>query len=349
MVKQVSISALESTEADTNLAEAAVAIYAISDSRFFLGLVALVNSLRLQGHGERIYVLDCGLADYQREMLSGEATLITAPAGTAPHLLKYLVPLLHPADIMLLIDADIIVTRSLEPLIEAADEGKIVAFTDKLHDRFDPRWSDLLGLGPLRRQPYVNSGFLVVPRSPGLEVLTALQAGQESVDLQKGILSDGTPDYPFYFPDQDVLNAILASKVQPESLAIMEHRLAPHPMFEGVELLDERTLRCSYSDGLEPFGLHQVLQRKPWLAPVRRTLYSDLLPRLWLGSDLALQLEPEQLPLRFRSGMLANADKHRYNGMVRLQRFRGRLGLSRHLSQLRQLRGRRSARARATH
>ena len=113
--------------------------------------------------------------------------------------------------------------------------------------------------------------------------------------MQKGILSDGTPDYPFYFPDQDVLNAILASKVQPESLAIMEHRLAPHPMFEGVELLDERTLRCSYPDGLEPFGLHQVLQRKPWLAPVRRTLYSDLLPRLWLGSDLALQLEPEQL------------------------------------------------------
>ena len=98
-------------------------------------------------------------------MLSGEATLITAPAGTAPHLLKYLVPLQHPADIMILIDADIIVTRSLEPLIEAAGEGKIVAFTDKLHDRFDPRWSDILGLRrfAVSRTSTVVSWFAEVP------------------------------------------------------------------------------------------------------------------------------------------------------------------------------------------
>ena len=171
MVSQVLISALESTEADANLADAAVAIYAISDSRFFLGLVALVNSLRLQGHGQPIYVLDCGLADYQREMLSGEATLITAPAGTAPHLLKYLVPLQHPADIMILIDADIIVTRSLEPLIEAADEGKIVAFTDKLHDRFDPRWSRptwawAASPSAVRQQWFPRCAEVPWPRSP---------------------------------------------------------------------------------------------------------------------------------------------------------------------------------------
>jgi hypothetical protein len=327
-------------------AKPSVRIYAISDSRFFLGLIALVNSLRLQGHREPIIVLDCGLADYQREILSHETTLIAAPAGSPPHLLKYVAPLLHPADVMLLIDADVIVTRSLELLIHAAEESKIVAFTDRLHDRFDPQWSALLGLEPLRRQPYVNSGFLVLPRSPGLEVLTSLQAGQESVDLQQGILSGGTPDYPFYFPDQDVLNAILASKAHAENLAIMEHRLAPHPMFEGVELLDEQTLRCSYADGLEPFGLHHVLQNKPWLAPIRHTIYSDLLPRLWLGSDLALPLEPEHLPLRFRSGMLAKADEQRYNAMARLQRLRGRLGLSRHLNELRHRKH--DARARAT-
>jgi len=125
-------------------AKPSVRIYAISDSRFFLGLIALVNSLRLQGHSEPITVLDCGLADYQREILSHETTVIAAPAGYPPHLLKYVAPLLHPADVMILIDADVIVTRSLEPLIRAAEEGKIVAFTDRLHDRFDPRWSALL-------------------------------------------------------------------------------------------------------------------------------------------------------------------------------------------------------------
>ncbi len=328
-------------------AKPSVRIYAISDSRFFLGLIALVNSLRLQGHHEPIIVLDCGLADYQREILSHETTVIAAPAGYPPHLLKYVAPLLHPADVMLLIDADVIVTRSLEPLIRAAEEGKIVAFTDRLHDRFDPRWSGLLGLEPLRRQPYINAGFLVLPRSPGLELLTSLQAGQENLDPQQGIWSGGPLDYPFYFADQDVLNALLASKAQPDNLAIMEHRLAPHTMFEGVELLDEQTLRCSYADGLEPFGLHHVLRHKPWLAPIRRTIYSDLLPRLWLGSDLALPLEPEHLPLRFRSGLLAKADKHRYNAMARLQRLRGRLGVSRHLTELRRHREH-NARARAT-
>jgi hypothetical protein len=339
LVKQASISAFESTETESNSAEPSVRFYAISDSRFFLGLTALVNSLRLQGHDEPIIVLDCGLEAYQREILSRETTVIAAPAGYPPHLLKYVAPLLHPADIMVLIDADIIVTRSLEPLMHAAREGRIVAFTDRLEDRFDPRWSVLLGFEPLRRQPYVNAGFLVLPRSPGLEVLTDLQAGQESLDPEEGIWSGGTTEYPFYFADQDVLNAILASKVPPENLAIMEHRLVPHTMFEGVELVDEQTLRCSYANALEPFGLHHVLPHKPWLAPVRRSIYSDLLPRLWLGSDLAVRLEPEQLPLRFRTGVLAKADKQRYNTMVTLQRFRGRLGVARHLNGLRRHRG----------
>jgi hypothetical protein len=346
LVSQVSINTLESTEAETDSADSSVTFYAISDSRFFLGLIALVNSLRLQGHTEPIIVLDCGLADYQRGILSREATVITAPAGCPPHLLKYVAPLLHPADVMILIDADIIITRSLAPLIESAEEGKIVAFTDRLHDRFDARWASLLGFESLRRQPYINAGFLVLPRSPGLEILTWLQDGQETLDPDEGIWAGGTPDYPFYFADQDVLNAILASKIPVENLAIMEHRFAPHTMFEGVELLDEQTLRCSYADGLEPFGLHHVLPHKPWLAPIRHTIYSDLLPRLWRGSDVVLALEPEHVPRRFRSGVLARADKHRYDAMAAMKRLRGRLGVSHRLSQLRRQR-QRNARARA--
>jgi hypothetical protein len=45
--------------------------------------------------------------------------------------------------------------------------------------------------------------------------------------------------------------------------------------------------------------------------------------------------------------MLAKADKQRYNTMVTLQRFRGRLGVARHLSGLRRHHGH-SGRARTT-
>ncbi len=66
----------------------ATAFYCVSDARFFLGAVGLINSLRVIGHDEPIFVLDCGLTDEQRGMLAAEATLVPAPAERPPQLLK---------------------------------------------------------------------------------------------------------------------------------------------------------------------------------------------------------------------------------------------------------------------
>ena len=64
------------------------AFYCVADERYFLGAVGLVNSLRIVGHDEPIYLLDCGLTGRQRELLAGQVTLVNAPDGAPPTLLK---------------------------------------------------------------------------------------------------------------------------------------------------------------------------------------------------------------------------------------------------------------------
>src|SRR2546423_12068451 len=143
-----------------NAAKLPCAFYSVSDWRFFPGAVALINSLRLVSHDETFFLVDAGLTAEQRRLLSSEVTLVPAPEDAPVMLLKQLGPMMYPARVSILLDSDIIVTRPLTKLIDAARSGRIVAFADEelTQDRFFPEWSALLGLGPLRRQPYVNAG-----------------------------------------------------------------------------------------------------------------------------------------------------------------------------------------------
>ena len=82
-----------------------------------------------------------------------------------PHLLKVVGPLaVSGARRWSILDADMIVTRAARAAGRRGRRDRtVLAVADRSSDRFDERWGDLLGLGELRRQPYVNSGFLVVP------------------------------------------------------------------------------------------------------------------------------------------------------------------------------------------
>src|SRR5688572_10941684 len=106
------------------------AFYCVSDEHYFLGAVAMINSLRLLGQTEPIFVVDCGLRMAQRELLAAEAAVLTAPGGSPPVLTKTLAPLRHPADVAILIDTDLVVTRSLGGLIERASKGRVLAVDD---------------------------------------------------------------------------------------------------------------------------------------------------------------------------------------------------------------------------
>jgi len=307
----------------------ATAFYTLADANHFIGLVGLINSLRLQQHEEPVYVADCGLTPTQRERLRERATLVPVSGDGPPNLLKTVVPLAHPAEVMILIDADIIVTRRLDDLVDESRDGRIVAFADRVSLRFDDRWSELLALGSLRRQTYVNSGLVALGRSVGVPVLEQISAGCRRVDAHLGYGGGGGPDYPFYYLDQDVLNAVLATRA-PDELNILSHDLAPFPPFQGLKVTDAARLRCRYADGREPFLLHHVLT-KPWLAATRSNAYSQLLSRLLLEPDLAVRLDPGDVPLRLRPGAARRVDRRRSDAVAGLRSMRGKLGVRRML------------------
>jgi hypothetical protein len=280
------------------------AFYCVADERYFLGAVGLLNSLRLVGHTEPFHLLDCGLTAEQRDLISPHANLVPNRGDTPPWLLKTVAPLRHPAEVMVLIDADMIVTRRLDEPIEWAGEDRVVAVEND-RDRFVAEWGELLDLGPVRRRPYVSSGLVFAGEGLGREVLGLMERLQDRVDFDQTFWRRNVPDYPFLYGDQDVLNAILASRRVPaERFLTVEHRLAPTPPFGRLRVIDEASLRCGYPDGTEPYVLHNFY-RKPWLVRMRSSAYSRLLTRCLLGHGLALPIAPRALPLRLRMGARA--------------------------------------------
>jgi hypothetical protein len=295
-----------------------VAFYCVANDRYFLGAVGLINSLRLVGHREPIFLLDCGLTPRQRELLEPRVTLVSAPEDAPPWLLKTVAPLRHPAEVSVLIDADMIVTRPLGGLIEKAASGRVVAFRTN-RNRLFPEWGELLDLGPIRRQPYLSSGLVVFAGRVAVEVLRLMADRMSQVDFDLTYPRRSVPDYPFLMLDQDVLNAILASRVDPERIVVFEHRLAPKQPFAGIRLLDEKTLRCAYAeDAAQPYVLHWLGLVKPWLERTREDIYSRLLVRLLTGPDVGIKVPDEELPLRWRRGLLGRAERARLGGRERI-------------------------------
>ncbi|WP_020135360.1 hypothetical protein [Streptomyces sp. 351MFTsu5.1] len=294
------------------------AFYTVADRRFFPGLVALLNSLRLTGHEEPLVVVDIGLSSEQRVLLADHVVLVEPPSPDMPAVfVAPYGPLRRPAEVAVLIDADIIVTRPLTELTEAARQGRIVAFVDCLPNshRFHPEWETTLGLGPLRRRRYLNAGFLAYPHALTERLLPPWTEGQRTVGVAHSRYGSATLDDPFYFADQDVLNAVLAARFEHDELLVLDHRLAPHPPFPGLELVDRDRLTCRYADGTEPFLLHHVLA-KPWLRATRDTVYSTLMTRLLLAPDVPLRLDPPALPLRLREGRAAALDRRRADAVT---------------------------------
>jgi hypothetical protein len=296
---------------------APTAFYTVTDERYFLGAVGLVNSLRMVGHDEPIVLLDCGLRESQRALLEPHAELVPAPAEAPPWLLKTRAPLARPAQAMVLLDADIVVTRSLAPLVERARGGRLVAFRNP-EDRFVAEWGELLELGAMRRGPYLGSGAIFAERPIATEVLELMEDRQRLIDFELSYWRRDDPGYAFRYGDQDVFNAVLASRLPAERVVALDSRLAPTPPFRGLRVADECSLRCVDHDGEEPYLVHHHVA-KPWLEPTHHGVYSRLLRRLLVGEDVAIRVPEEQIPLRLRSGLRAYAERKRINAA---QRFR---------------------------
>ena len=285
--------------------------YCVADERYFLGAVGLVNSLRVQGHDEPVFILDCGLADAQRALLEPHVTLVPAPGDAPPTLLKAIAPLSHPCDGMVLLDSDLVVTRPLTEVVDHALAGRVVSF-EHHRQRHDSRWGDVLGLGDLPRRVYLDFAMVGVGGPAGTEVLRSLEALQDRIDFSRTMWGSHDMSYPLVYADQDVLNAIVAARIPEDDVVALDSRLAPVPPFEGLSVRDERTLRVAYRDGVEPLVVHHYVV-KPWLEPTHHGVYSQLLRRLLIGDDVAIRVPEDWMPLRFRRGARAYLNRARIN------------------------------------
>jgi hypothetical protein len=281
--------------------------YCVTGRDFFPGAVALLNSLRLAGHSEPFVVLDCGMTRDQRAALGPHATIVEAPGEEPPSTLKLVAPSLEPSDVMVLLDADVIVTGSLAGAISAAGGGRVVAFSNDV-DRHFASWSELLDLPEVRCARYLTSSAIVAGGDPGRRLLDAMAERLPRVDRTRTWVAQGDPDDPLFFLDQDVFNAVAQSLLAPDEVEALPARLAPIPPFAGVRLLDADSLCCAYRDGVQPLLLHHA-SHKPWLVRMRSNVYSRLLTRLLLAPDVTLRLDPAALPLRLRTGAAARLDR----------------------------------------
>jgi len=280
--------------------------YTIANAPFFPGLVALLNSLRLSGNEGELVVLDRGLEPGQRARLEAHVRVVELPPGAAAHpiLLKAYPRLFEPSGVVVIVDSDILVVRSLAPIAERAAEGAVCVFPDPIPDRRFAEWSEWFGLRePLRRQTYVNSGFVAfsVDRRPDLLARWAeLCARIPSEDVMSSQRS------PFWAGDQDALNALLSGELPADAVEVLpvEGEAYPEQLLR-VRVLDERSLACEL-DGRPVSILHHSLgpkawQRLGWLR-LRDDAYVRLLPRLLFGDDVSLRLDPAEVPYRLRPG-----------------------------------------------
>jgi hypothetical protein len=110
-------------------------IYTLADSSYFVGLAALFNSLRLTGNLQEVVVLDRGLDEPHRRALADHVTLAPLPEPLVGRKLlakAYPSRLVSPDELVVYVDSDVLVTRSLEPMIATAAAGRICVAPGRL-------------------------------------------------------------------------------------------------------------------------------------------------------------------------------------------------------------------------
>lgn len=287
----------------------AATFYTVTDSDFFPGTVALLNSLRLVGHNEPLVVLDNGLTASKRERLEGVASVVDLPSGStlvAPPTLKPFPRFIGASGTIVLIDSDMIVTASLASTLALAEQGQICLYPDPEDARWFAEWEELFSLSRQpRRQTYVNSGLVAfsVDRWPCL--LEDWWAACLRVPADRMFTVE---DQPLRYGDQDALNGILMSEVDAESIVVLPRWGVSIPHKRQPTVIDQDTLACTCDEGRVSI-LHHYGRPKVWSRTGRQRLrfpeaYVRLFPRVVSGRDVALRLAPSEVPWWLRLGSL---------------------------------------------
>lgn len=291
--------------------------YTAANSTFFVGLVILLNSLALTGNVEELVVLDLGLTKEQKQLLGSLVTVVPLPHALRPRLATLVKPVLHrvrETDVAVWIDSDVMVTGPLEPLVERAAAGAICVFPDPERERWFPEWQDLFALrAPLQRRPYVNAGFFALSTQRWAGLLDRWGELCELIPVERTFAHHaGAPRAdPFWASDQDAMNALLMSEVEPDAVELQGEEEEVHCHIPGdVRLVDEQALELR-NGAARVTLLHQSLMPKPWMGDAWRNLqknpYVRLAPRVLFDDDVPLRLDSRAVPAWLRPGRAAAA------------------------------------------
>jgi hypothetical protein len=285
----------------------------VADAGYFLGAVAMLNSLRLTGNEGELVVIDRGLTPAQRASLGQHARILElSPEDRAKHAYfqRQLVYRYGLDGVLVFVDSDMLVTASLAPIVEQAANGKIVVYPNHPSGwhRFFPEWAEVFELeAPLRRQRYANAGLVAFSTEHWPSFLQRWERACTHIDPAR--IFDGNWHQPFWAGDQDALNALLMSEVPAEAVA--EGDQAETLLFDSVNdgtIEDARTLRLTLR-GVPIRFIHYGLSPKAWQRQGWRRIreddtYARLLPRVLFADDVALRLEPAGAPPWIRPGLV---------------------------------------------
>lgn len=299
---------------------ASARIYTLADSNYFVGLVALFNSLRLSGNLQELVVLDCGLSKQHCDLLRDHVTIVPLPPEVAKR--KFLAkPYLHqfvsPEELVVYIDSDIVVTAPLEPILTTAARGRIcmapVDWPEK-RGRSVAEWQQLFELtAPIREQTYVNAGFFALSAERWGPLLERWWHTCSSIP--DGTLFRGEIDTnPLWAGDQDAFNALLMSEVPAGAVELLPEKAVVFPPdLERIDVLDLGRLECAI-DGEAVVMLHYSWVPKPWeprawrrMQRPLRDAYTRMLPRILFADDVALALDRRDVPAWLRTGAVGAA------------------------------------------
>jgi glycosyltransferase involved in cell wall biosynthesis len=287
----------------------------------------MVNSLRLLGYDQRVTVLDRGLSKHQQDLLAAECDLVVVPHTYAsnPTLFKPFAHLTHPHGVIILLDSDLIVARTLDLIIEAAISGQVCACADPESERWFAEWERIFDL-PCRprRQTYINAGFLAFSVEHWPHLLPRWWSLCQRISSHPTIYEGAVWESPTSQADQDVLNAILMSEVPAECITVLPQETQPTvtETLEGeVELLDLEELSCSLR-GRPVTLVHITGKTKPWelrgWSWIGRHLYPTFLRRLLIGEGVRIQVSHSDVPVWFRRGNIGRLTMQALSSVNRL-------------------------------
>lgn len=276
-----------------------------ADTNFAMQLAVALSSIDRAHAGEEalVYVLHDGFDEATRVRISTGAPTLTiewieadasrfcgielaAPYRSLAVLYRFLLPEVLPETLrrVIYLDSDVLVQRSLRPLLEhSLGDALVGAVRDPVVPWFGapygPPWSEI---GAAPDAPYFNSGVLLIP----LDRWRSERVADRCFDFLRR--------QPFRYPDQDALNAVTAGRwfsLDPEWNVQPGHvcgtgSMPSLPTFQYVVAAADDLDRARRDPGVIHFAASAV-QTRPWaprcVHPLCEAWFSSLDRTEWNG------------------------------------------------------------------